>query len=141
MVVKYGVLYSKSSRKALIPFKPWNNLIKYPRISCMGFLPPPLLWFWGFHIGTHSACGLVPLNNSKTFDVSLCYLGFLSCRFPFFYNYLSISFLFFSFPYPPFLLFWSVCVTHWHLWTLLIPAVFSRLDILHLERWSFCSLR
>lgn len=64
-------------------------MIKYPCISCVGFLPSPLLWFWEFHIGTHSACGVGALERS---DASVSYVLPLVCLLFF----LRLSFLFSS---------------------------------------------
>ena len=119
--VKHLVLYSKSGRDALVPFKTGSNMIKYRCISYVGFLPSPLLWFWEFHIGTRSACGVdVPEQLRDICCTSVLSLSFFSCLVLFstttFWP-LSI----FS-PCPLFLLFWSVSDTQWHPWALFNPT-------------------
>lgn len=108
----------------------------------MGLLPSPLLRFWEFHTGTHSACGGGALEQLQ--DVRcISLIPLLSLPF-----FLQLPFI--SFPF--FLLFvfhfssLGVSVTptgiHGHHLTLLVvPCMFFGLDIFHVERWLFSSLK
>lgn len=108
----------------------------------MGLLPSPLLRFWEFHTGTHSACGGGALEQLQ--DVRcISLIPLLSLPF-----FLQLPFI--SFPF--FLLFvfhfssLGVSVTptgiHGHHLTLLVvPCMFFGVDILHVERWLFSSLK
>lgn len=75
-VVKHFVLYSKGSKKALIPFKPRSNMIKYSYISCVGFLPSPLLLILRIsYRDTFSLC----VGALERSDASVSYVLALFC--------------------------------------------------------------
>lgn len=133
-VVKHFVLYSKGSKKALIPFKPRSNMIKYSYISCVGFLPSPLLLILRI-----SYRDTFPIWNSVCgcpWEI-WCICLICACSL--------LSFLFSSFlsSLSPLL---GVSVTligicRYCLTPLVVPSVLSSLYVFHVERWSFSSLK